>query len=315
MSDFLERVRNERQFLALTGLSKEQFNELLNEFSSCIDVIKDEKYRNNRKTRLRRPGGGRKGGLVTPEQKLFFVLCFLKSYPTFDMLGFVFDMSPSKASENIKKLLPVLKMALKNLNVLPQRHLKDVAEFEQLVEKTKHLVIDATERPHFRHKKLSKQRQHYSGKKRRHTVKNTVISDCTKRVIFVGKTVPGSRHDYSVLKEELKPENDWFKSVKVSVDLGYQGIKSDYLSPENIHIPHKKPRKSKKNANPSLTQTQRRENKEMGRTRVVVEHAIGGMKAFNILASKFRNRLKNFVDDVFILVAGLWNLKTSFALQ
>lgn len=315
MRDFLEKVRNERQFLALTGLSKEQFDELLNEFSSCLEVIKDEQYRKNRKTRLRKPGGGRKGGLVTPKNKLFFVLCFLKSYPTFDMLGFVFDMSPSKASENAKKLLPVLKMALKNLHVLPKRHFKDVAELEQLVENAKHILIDATERPHFRHRKPSKQRRHYSGKKRRHTVKNTVISDRSKRVIFVGKTVAGSRHDYSLLKEELKPENDWFKSMDASVDLGYQGIKSDYLSSENIHIPHKKPRKSKKNANPSLTRLQKRENKEMGRTRVVVEHAIGGMKAFNILASKFRNRLKNFADEVIFLVAGLWNLKNSFVVQ
>jgi len=315
MKDFLEKVRNERQFLALTGLSMKQFEELLNEFSSCLEVIKHERYRKNRKARVRKPGGGRKGVLTTPKQKLFFLLCFLKSYPTFDMLGFVFDISPSKAAENVKRLIPVLKMALKNLHVLPKRHFKEVVEFEQLVENAEHIIIDATERPHFRHQKPSQQRRHYSGKKRRHMVKNTVMSDQSKRVLFIGKTVAGSRHDYPLLKEEFKPENDWFKSVKVSVDLGYQGIKSDYLSPENIHIPHKKPRKSKKNTNPSLTRAQKRENKEMGRIRVVVEHVIGGMKAFNILASKFRNRLNNLVDEVIFLVAGLWNLKNSFVVQ
>ena len=199
--------------------------------------------------------------------------------------------------------------------MLPKRSFKDVAAFNQLIENIEHIIIDATERPHFRHQKCSQQRRYYSGKKRRHTVKNTVISDQAKRVIFIGKTATGSRHDYPLLKEEFKPEKDWFRAVKVTVDLGYQGIKSDYLSPENISIPHKKTKKSKKNTNPLLTRTQKQENKEIGRNRVAIEHAIGGMKTFNILANKFRNRLKNFADEAIFLVAGLWNSKNSFIVQ
>lgn len=190
-----------------------------------------------------------------------------------------------------------------------------MAEFNPLIENIEHIIIDVTERPHFRHQKRSQQRRHYSGKKRRHTVKNTVISDQTKRVIFIGKTVAGSRHDYPLLKEEFKPEKDWFRAVKVTVDLGYQGIKNDYLSPENISIPHQQPQKSKKNTNPLLTHTQKQENKEIGRSRVVVDQAIGGMKTFTILANKFSNRLKNFADEAIFLVAGLWNLKNSFIIQ
>ncbi|MCK5525246.1 MAG: hypothetical protein KAI83_19125 [Thiomargarita sp.] len=48
----------------------------------------------------------------------------------------------------------------------------------------------------------------------------------------------------------------------------------------------------------------------MASKRVVVEHAIGGMKSFQILSTKFRNRItKNWVDEVIFQVAGLWNLK------
>ena len=146
-------------------------------------------------------------------------------------------------------------------------------------------------------------------------MKNTVLSDQTKRVLFMGKTVAGSRHDYPLLKEEFKPEKDWFSAVKVTVDLGYQGIKNDYLAPANSSIPPKKPKKSKKNTNPLLTHTQKQENKEIGRSRVVVEQAIGGMKTFKILANKVRNRLKNFADEAIFLVAGLWNLKNAFIIQ
>jgi len=68
--------------------------------------------------------------------------------------------------------------------------------------------------------------------------------------LIIGKTVPGSRHDYALFKEEFDPKTDWFTSTKASTDLGYQGIKTDYLSPENIDIPHKKPRPSKQNPDP-----------------------------------------------------------------
>jgi hypothetical protein len=43
-----------------------------------------------------------------------------------------------------------------------------------------------------------------------------------------------------------------------------------------------------------------------------VEHAIGGMKRYNILVHAFRNRLENFEDDVIGVCAGLWNLVLSY---
>jgi hypothetical protein len=316
MKIFLNDVRNQRQLKSLIGLSREEFDKLLEAFSVCLEETKNKKYRKNKKSRKRRPGGGRTGSLETPENKLFFILYYLKNYPTFDVLGFIFDINPSKAHENVKKLIPILKSAQKTLRALPKQRFKNANEFSQVVEKTKNIAIDATEREHFRHQNNKQQRQHFSGKKQRHTVKNTVIASCScKGIFFVGKTVPGSRHDYALFKQEFDPHENWFKSVTASVDLGYQGIKKDYLSPKNIHIPHKKPRKSKCNPTPSLTTKQRKENKLISRTRIAVEHAIGGMKSFHILTIKFRNRLKNFSNEAVLLCAGLWNLKKSFVVQ
>ena len=100
---------------------------------------------------------------------------------------------------------------------------------------------------------------------------------------------------------------DGFASTEASTDLGYQGIKTDYLSPEHIHIPHKKPRKSKQNPDPQLTRQQKRENRQIGRVRVLVEHAIGGMKVFRVLTIRLRNHLKHLADDFIFATAGLWN--------
>ncbi|MCW5556416.1 MAG: hypothetical protein KIT22_00995, partial [Verrucomicrobiae bacterium] len=49
----------------------------------------------------------------------------------------------------------------------------------------------------------------------------------------------------------------------------------------------------------------------MGRVRVLVEHAIGGMKAFRILTICLRNHLTQLADDFIFAVASLWNLKNS----
>lgn len=139
-----------------------------------------------------------------------------------------------------------------------------------------------------------------------------MIANAGKKVLFIGTTVPGSRHDYSLFKTEFDPAEAWFKAVTGWLDLGYQGIKTDDQSAENINIPHKKPRKSKHNPTPALTDKQKRENRAISRKRVAVEQAIGGMKIFRILSIRFRNRLKKLADDVIFLAAGLWNLKISF---
>lgn len=138
-------------------------------------------------------------------------------------------------------------------------------------------------------------------------LKNTVMSMPDKWIVFLGRTFSGRNHDYSMLKQELPPDLDWFRDLEVWVDLGYQGILSDYEG-DMIEIPHKKPPKSKKNPNPELTAEQRAENYAVSQVRIFVEHAIGGMKRFNILVQRFRNRKKDFEDDSVGICAGLWNL-------
>lgn len=137
-------------------------------------------------------------------------------------------------------------------------------------------------------------------------VKNTIMSTVAKWVVFVGSTFSGHEHDYTMLKAEFPPELPWFENLHALLDLGYQGILTDYVG-ENIEIPHKKPRKSQKNPQPKLTNEQKAENQALSRVRIFVENAIGGIKRFNILVHAFRNRKTHMEDDVIALCAGLWN--------
>ena len=100
--------------------------------------------------------------------KLVFLLYYLKVYPTFDVLGAQFGMSRSKACENVHALRPILYKALQNLGVMPYREFKTVAEFRVACAWIDDLLIDATERPHSRPANDAKQKDLYSGKKTTH---------------------------------------------------------------------------------------------------------------------------------------------------
>jgi len=104
---------------------------------------------------------------------------------------------------------------------------------------------------------------------------------------------------------------DWFTDLNVRVDLGYLGIKSDNRG-DQLDIPTKKPRKSQKRRDPEWGEEQRAANTALSRVRIFIEHAIGGMKRYNILVHTFRNRIEHFEDDVIGVCAGLWNLVLSY---
>jgi hypothetical protein len=69
--------------------------------------------------------------------------------------------------------------------------------------------------------------------------------------VFLGRTLSGHHHHYSMLKQEFPPELDWCTNIHVYVNLGYLGMRSDYGG-DQLDIPTKKPRKSPKNPNPPL---------------------------------------------------------------
>jgi hypothetical protein len=111
------------------------------------------------------------------------------------------------------------------------------------------------------------------------------------------------------MKRVFDPQSKWFHKVNVWLDLGFQGADKDYGEKSKIYLPHKRPRKSKNNPNPKLTAAQEKDNRRHAKTRVSVEHAIGGMKTFHCLMHRIRNHLDSLIDSFFWISAGLWNIK------
>lgn len=303
---------SERQYKSTIGIGKKDFQELTVIFSQISQDRKAAYYEEFEAYYDRKPSAGGTPVFALPSEQLFFTLFYLKNYPTFDVLGFIFGCSGKTAHENLYKFLPILEDALQQLEVLPKRTFDDVEAFIEFTKTEENLLIDATERLHHRKKKYEEQKKYYNGKQKDHTVKNTVISNTDQIVLFLGHTVPGAKHDYGLFKQEFPPEFPWFKQSEIWIDLGYLGFGKDY-EPLSLNIPFKKPYKTKNNPDPKLTPEQKQHNTAVGSVRVKVENAIGGVKRFRILVQRFRNKSEMLRDKAIFFAAGIWNFSKGFS--
>ena len=96
------------------------------------------------------------------------------------------------------------------------------------------ILIDATEIQIQRPKK--KQREFYSGKKKKHTIKFEIQTDARGKILNISKAYCGKTHDFKIRKtSEHVP-----KDVTILADSGYQGLQG--LHPKTI-LPHKRKKK------------------------------------------------------------------------
>jgi len=210
-----------REFLALTGLTLQEFQLLLNAFTLAYE----RRYPKDRtladRPRQRRAGGGRKGVLHCPEEKLLFLLVYLKTYPLQVLMGELFGLSQPGVNYWIHRLLPVMRDALDTLGVLPERNPNDFARSQTAPGTEPRLIIDGTERRRQRPKSPEKQALHYSGKKKTHTDKNVIIINLRRKDIgFLSRTYVGKAHDKKIADSEgvsYPPKAELYK------DTGFQG--------------------------------------------------------------------------------------------
>ena len=91
--------------------------------------------------------------LASLEEKLFFIVLYLKQNPTQCFLGSFFSMTQPKANQWIHFLTPVLQRALSKAKLLPCREGKELSKQEGFL-----FSHDGTERPIQRPKNKKKQK-------------------------------------------------------------------------------------------------------------------------------------------------------------
>jgi len=294
MSHHERLSRSPEAFRSLTGLTPAAFAALL----APVELAwRDaQRRRRDRPGRRRRPGAGPKHALGVADQ-LLMLLIYYRTYVSHDFLAFLFGIDDSTVCRNFRALEPLLAGIFR----VPER------KVELQPDEIKEAFFDASERPKNRPKR--RQRRYYSGKKKRHTLKNQFVVVRKRkragrrkakqkekrrlRVAAVSATSPGKVHDKKVYDESrtIVPAG-----VESYGDTGYQGT--------TLRTPHKKKAKQE------LTRRQRRGNRRISRKRIAAEHAIGKMKVWRIASERFRNPTRRHTL-IIKNVAGLHNLMFS----
>jgi hypothetical protein len=114
--------------LALTSLTVEEFEALLAPFEKAFQAHMAQRRFDGKPRTRRRYATYRNCPLPTPEDRLLFVLAYLKLNPLQEAHGAMFGMPQSKANPWLHTLLPALRQALIGLGDAPSRSLVDLAE-------------------------------------------------------------------------------------------------------------------------------------------------------------------------------------------
>src|ERR671924_1007983 len=116
------------EFLDLTSLTLDEFQLLVSPFETAFQAHMAT-WRLDGKPRTARQFTVYKNcPLPTPEDRLFFILVYLKTYALQVVQGRLFGMGQSKANQWIHMLLPALLAALRALGDAPARSLTALAQ-------------------------------------------------------------------------------------------------------------------------------------------------------------------------------------------
>jgi DDE superfamily endonuclease/Helix-turn-helix of DDE superfamily endonuclease len=269
-----------------------------------------QKERLKKANRQRKAGGGRKFELGM-EERVLLTLMYLRLYVSQTLLGYMFDLDDSNVSREInERMMPSLKEVLpvpmqeEMLSSSVQAHAKKrIGTLKELLEaypEFKDILVDATEQEVPKPKAKLARKQRYSGKKKQHTLKSQVA--VSKRlVLHLSRHVPGSVHDFSLLRATGIVYTLQDQQRNVRLDKGYEGVEDTY--PDAVIA---KPKRAGRNH--PLDPLEKLYNQLLSSLRMPVEHTLAFLQKFNILAGLYRGPIHRY-DDTFLVVAGLSNFR------
>jgi len=297
MTDYTQLSRKPKQFHALTGYTLEEFDALLPAFVISFLAYVEEYTLEGKQRQKRRYVTYKNSPLPTMADKLLFILMYLRKATTQDIFGEVFGMPQPVVNRWVHVLHPCLNQALAELGEIPARTASDL---QVAGDEVKVYFQDGTERPIQRPKNKEVQKTYYSGKKKRHTVKNNVLVNAQAKIGLLSATYEGKKHDKKIADETqlTLPEGSLLYQ-----DTGFQGF---VLAGVTILQPQKKPRGGQ------LTAEEKERNRDIARIRIRVEHAIGGVKRYRIVKDQLRNWKQDFRDQAMETCCGLHNFRLNF---
>lgn len=294
-----QRIRqNRKQFLSISSLELEKFDELLPLFKQHWEL-----YINNFALdglpRVRPYIQSKSEFLSTVEEKLFFILAYQKNASLQEFFAASFDTDQATCNKWVHIFSPILDKSLAEYT--PKRNIEDVNFTE-----TNTYLVDATERGVQRD--TYAQKEYYSGKKKRHTIKNMAICSILGALVFLSPTVFGRIHDKTLMETfEITQKNITFYA-----DLAF--LSWNPSGGITVVLPHKKP-KNTKTEKRELTPQQKEFNKKHSQIRIKIENLFAHLKVMRILKDVIRNYKRGFKDLVIQTAGSLYNFRKGFKIM
>jgi len=273
-----------KAFPALTGLTRDEFDRLFVAFEAAADALRAACTHTKRGSRRRKraAGAGRRHTLA-PRTRLLLALVWLRVYPTYELLGWLFGLDKSNAWHNAQDVLEILDTMTDFPfdRPDPERRKLQTPEAVMGAFPEVRVIIDAKEQALHRPAGWEAQKPFYSGKKKRHTIKNQVACAPSGRIVSVSTTAPGRTHDLTVLRYNGLLDR-LPAGAGAMTDKGYIGVATDAGA-----RPAVTPVRASKNH--PLTDEQKASNRVINRCRVVVEHVMAQLSRFQVLRQMFRS--------------------------
>src|SRR5213594_3767198 len=125
---FTDLQSHPTEFLDFTSLTLDEFQLLVPPFEAAFQAHMSEWRLDGKPRTARRFTVYQNCPLATPEDRLLFILVYVKTYALQVVQGRLFGMGQSKANQWIHVLLPVLLAALRTLGDAPARSLIALAQ-------------------------------------------------------------------------------------------------------------------------------------------------------------------------------------------
>jgi hypothetical protein len=286
MITYERMAQTPKAFVPLTGLTHEEFGHLFTAFVAAAEALRAARTHTKRGHRpLRRAAGAGHPHALDARTRLLATLVWLRVYPTYSVLGLLFGVDKPTAWHTVQDVLEVLatRADFPLDRPGPARTPLGSADAVMAAFPGVRVIVDAKEQGFRRPAAWDDQRPFYSGKKKRHTVKNQIVCTPTGRIRSASRSMPGRTHDLAVWRhtrvgDRLPPD------AGVMGDKGYVGMDAE-AGGRVVVIPAKATPKC------PLTDAQKEANRVLSRHRVVVEHVMAQLNRFSVLRQVFRGVL------------------------
>ena len=299
-------LSNERKIKKTTSFDMAQFNYI-------YDLFKEKCEKSDNVPLFAEDKKSSPGNRCALNKKSVLLLSLLhkKENITQDILEVLFGVNQSAISRYLKFADSILPDILPTAAKITKRikNAETAEEFEKIVP-DRTIIVDGTEVRRQRPQDKTTRDNTYSGKKKAYTFNTTIITNKVGLIIQIGKTFEGGTHDLTMIKEDKIDFGKWSDSMynsntpkkdrlEVLGDKGYKGMQK-YYPGATVVMP------AKKKKGVEFTPEQKAENKAISGRRITVEHSIGRMKRWKIIAGPYRGTKEQFEKDLMI-VSGLAN--------